>query len=446
MKQHLSNILRSFACGLAISALGAMIIALMLALYDIPRTATIAFAPWVLTLLAIAFVSEILYARGSNLLVYIAASVAALLMIGGRVVSSTVFDPGSSGFPVFLRILVWLSGLVCAYAVYKLPPSDVFVRLGDALILSLAAYLAACFFLGDAMIMPFLVFALGALCLSLLTAALLRAGGESDRVVRGAGTGGMLILAAVFGACVLLVSALLGMVSGKINGIVDLLLSLWAAILRLLSRALELFARIVALFAPKPVHYNMAPVQEDSFIPQNAGLEITAKMPQWAIYLFMGLIGGLILAAVLAILYMLRGTKIKRTARKNPRRVTRTSRMLEAIMARLAMIREAIAFELLYRAHRRTPQGLYVLAVRACRLTRRKKRPGESPGAFIRRLHALLIESSGMSTLDALADKLDRTLYAGETVPLSHGESDAFAAQIQAVRQISASQKKPVST
>ena len=73
--------------------------------------------------------------------------------------------------------------------------------------------------------------------------------------------------------------------------------------------------------------------------------------------------------------------------------------------------------------------------MRACRLTRKRKRPFESPGAFIRRLHAQLLENSGMSTLDALADKLDRALYAGETVHLSHGESDAFAAQIQAVRQ-----------
>lgn len=445
MKQHFSNAHRGFACGLAAAALGTVLLALMLALYDIPRTASVALASWALLLFVIAFSCELLDARGANMLVYTAACAALLLFGGGRVVAGSVFIPASSGFPMLLRAMVFLSGFACAYTVHALPKSDVFVRLGDALIVALCAYLAMCFFLGDALIMPVLAFALLVLCLLLMTAAALRAGGESDRVVRGAGTGGMLILAAVLGAAVLLVSALLGLVSGRINSVVDALLSLWSVIVRIISRAFELFVRFIALFAPKPVQYNMSSPQEDSLALNAQGIEVTAKMPQWAIYLFMGLIAVLILAAVLAVLYMLRGTKLSRKQRKKPRRVMRQSRMLEAIMARLRTIREAIAFELLYRANRRTPQGLYILAVRACRLSRRRKRPKESPGAFIRRLQGELLEHSSLSTLDALADKLDRALYAGESVHLSHGESDAFAAQIQAIRQISLNSKRPAS-
>lgn len=181
----------------------------------------------------------------------------------------------------------------------------------------------------------------------------------------------------------------------------------------------------------------MSAGNDSAFLPEGAGLEITAKTPQWLIWLFIAAIALLILVVVAAILWALRGTKLSRARRrKASRRVTRSSRMLDALLARLRALREAVSFELSYRRNRRTPQGLYVLAVRACRLTKRRRRPSESPAAFIRRLHSELLENSGLSTLDALADKLERALYAGETVPLSHGESDAFAAQLQAAAKL----------
>lgn len=437
MKQHLSNLLRAFVCGLAFAALGALVIALMLGLYDMPRTVLLAGAPWALCLLVLALVCECIAAREGNLLLYLIACAAVLYVSGEQVVARTVFDPASSGFPVFLRLLVWGSGVACAYAVYKLPPSDLFVRLGDALIAALACDLALCFFLGDALIPSVLAFALAALLACLTAAAILRAGGENARVVRGAGTGGLLILAALLGLCVLLAAGLLSLASGRIDSVVDFLLTLWRAAVSVISRAFELFVRFIALFMPGPVHYNMSAANDSDFIPQGAGLEITAQTPQWLIWLFIAVIALLILAVIAAILWALRGTKLSRAKRrKTARRVTRTSRMLDALLARIREIREALAFELAYRSHRRTAQGLYVLAVRACRLSKRRKRASESPGAFIRRLHAELLAQSGLSTLDALADKLDRALYSGETVPLSHGESDAFAAQIQAAAKL----------
>ncbi len=446
MKQHLSNALRAFVCGLAFASLGALVIALMLALYDMPRTVLLAGAPWALSLLALSLLCECITAREGNMLVYLLACAAVLYACGEQVVARTAFSPASSGFPVFLRLLVWGSGAACARAILKLPPSDLFVRLGDALIAALACWLALCFFLGDALIPSVLAFSLAALIACLLAAAVLRAGGESERVVRGAGTGGLLILAALLVLCVLLAAGLLSLASGRIDSVVAFLLTIWRAVSSAVARAFELFVRFIALFMPKPVQYNMTAGNDSAFLPEGAGLEVTAAMPRWLVVLFIALIALSILAAVLAILWALRSTKLSRAKRrKSSRRVTRTSRMLESILARIAAMREALAFELLYRKNRRTIAGLYVLAVRACRLTKRRKRAGESPGAFIRRLHVELLAQSGLSTLDALAAKLERALYAGETVPLSRGESDAFAAQIQAAAKLP-SIKKPASS
>lgn len=443
MKTHLSNTMRGFVCGLAASALSSLLIALALTLYDIPRHAALALPQWAALLLALALLVEVLCARGSNLLLCAAGGCALLLFFGEKAVASSVFTPASMVFPMLLRILIWSSGLISGYTVYKLPSSDLFVRLADALIISVTTYLAACFYLGDPLILPILVFSFLALIACLLTAAFLRAGGESDRVIRGAGAGGLLLVFAMLGVCLAAVSALLSLLSGRINGVVDLLLTVWNVCVRIVARAFELFVRFIALFAPKPVQYNMTLTQEDAISPVATGLEISAKMPRWAIYLFIAFMAALVIAVIVLILWALRNTKLSRAPRRTPRRVTRTSRMLEALLARLRALREALAFESAYKRHRRTPQGLYILAVRACRLTKLKKRPAESPGAFIRRLHMHLLDKSGLSTLDALADKLDRALYADESVPLSRGESDAFAAQIQALRSISS--KKPAS-
>jgi len=239
------------------------------------------------------------------------------------------------------------------------------------------------------------------------------------------------------------VSALLALMSGRINSVVDMLLAAWSACVRVISRIFEAFVRLIALIAPKPVQYNMALTQEEAFAPAASGLEVSAQMPRWAIYLFISFMAVLAIAAIVLILWALRNTKLSRSPRRKARRITRSSRMLESILAYIRALRESLAFESAYKKNRRTPQGLYILAMRRCRLTKLKKHPGESPPAFILRLHAHLIAVSGMSTLDALAGKLERALYAGESVPLSHGESDAFAAQIQALHALSSKKTSP---
>jgi len=289
VKTHLSNAMRGFVCGFAASALGSLFIALALTLYDIPRTAALAAPQWAALLLLLALLVEFLCARSSNLLVCVAGSCALLLLFGEKIVSASVFTPASSGFPVLLRLLIWTSGFVSAYTVYKLPSSDLFVRLADALIVAVTLYLASCFYLGDPLITPILVLSFLALIVCLLTAAFLRAGGESDRVIRGAGAGGLLVFA-MLGVCLMAVSALLALVSGRINSVVGALLSLWNACVRLIARVFEAFVRLIALIAPKPVHYNMVLDQQDSLPISSMGLEVSAKMPRWAICLFIAFI------------------------------------------------------------------------------------------------------------------------------------------------------------
>jgi predicted membrane protein len=143
------------------------------------------------------------------------------------------------------------------------------------------------------------------------------------------------------GVCLAAVSALLSLVSGRINSVVDALLAVWAVCVRLISRVFEAFVRLIAFFAPKPVQYNMTLPPEESFVPVASGLEITAKMPRWAIMLFIACLIALAIVVVILMLWALRNTKLSRVPRRKARRVTRSSRMLEALLARIRALREA---------------------------------------------------------------------------------------------------------
>ena len=60
MKEHLAAAVRSFVCALVSAALGALLVALMLALYDIERTVMLDIRTWVLALALQAIVNELL--------------------------------------------------------------------------------------------------------------------------------------------------------------------------------------------------------------------------------------------------------------------------------------------------------------------------------------------------------------------------------------------------
>lgn len=435
MKDWITGVLRSAVCALCAAALSALAIALMLALYDMPRSADMAVAHWGVMLLALSAVLEALARKDVSVLAYLLACAAVLYTGGELIVARTAFMPESSGFPIFLRICIWLSGAVCAWACRKEPDSNVFVRLSDVLILSIGGYMATLYALDEAMILPVLAFSFAALLLSMLVTAMLRAGGESDSVIRGAGMGGYLVIGALLGVCLLLAALILSLSSGHVDGLVEAFLVVW----RLFTRAAEAAITVIALFlvrllgGQRMMPRQSAP-QEDAVSYAGAAMEAMGTAPQWVVYLVMGLIGAGVAAAALAILWVLRNTKLGRTSKlKRRRKVTRTSHIGAAIRALIARVAMLVAFELRYRASRHTPQGLYVLAVRSCRIKRLPKRKSESPGAYIRRLHGILLAQTGLSTLDRLADMLDRALYGDGKAHLSRGEADAMALQIRSI-------------
>ena len=435
MKGFLISAIRSFVCALCTAAFGALSIALMLALYDLPRTVELAVLHWGGTLLVLSLMCEWLSRRSVSMLAYLGAGAAVLFFLGEQILAHTAFIPGSSGFPVFLRLCIWSSGCTCAYACQKEPGSNAFVRLSDALIFAIGGYMATLYALDEALNIPVLTLSLCALLLSMLVTATLRAGGESDSVIRGTGMGGYLVIGALLGVCLLLAALLLSVSSGHVGGVVELFLLIWDHLSRMAMKLLTAFGLIMAfLFGGQRMMERTPVSQEDSLSYYGGAMKEMGSAPQWVVYLVMGVIAAAILAAILAILWALRSTKLSRTSKKRARRkVTRTSHVGAALRMLIAKAVSLITFELSYRANRRTPQGLYVYAVRTCRIKLLPKHQHESAGAYIRRLHQILLTQTGLSTLDRLADMLDQALYGDRKPHLSRGEADAFAAQIRTI-------------
>ncbi|MBQ4265070.1 MAG: hypothetical protein IJB85_06120 [Clostridia bacterium] len=435
MKETLTGIARSFVSALITAAFGALAIALMLTLYDMPRTVFLAFVSWGTLLLAQAVLNELLIRHDPPLLLFLLLNAAMLFWGSEQIAARTVFTPASSGFLIFLRLCIWLSGLTGALACRKEPGSNVFVRLSDTLILCTGIYMASTQGLGKPFIPSALALALAALALSLLLTASLRAGGESDSVVRGVGIGGYLVLFALLALCMLLAGGLLVLGSGRVDGIVNAFLAAWDLFGRVAMAAMTALGFLLAyLFGNRRMMEQRQITQQDSPAYQDVVMEELGAAPQWVSYLIMGLLAACAVALLFAVIWAMRGKRFGRIHRaKSHRRITRTSRIGETLRAWANNIAQTIAFELRYRANRKTPQGLYVLALRCCRVKRLPRRTDESPGAYIRRLHGILLAQKGLSTLDRLADMLDRALYGDGKPHLSRGEADAMAAQIRSI-------------
>lgn len=434
MKEHLNAALRSFVCALACAALGALAIALMLALYDFDRTVHLHIGTWVLVLAVQAVLNEIMVARGATQLIFLIINGILLFFGSGALVVRTVFVPGSGGFPVLLRILFFLSGFAGAYAAQKNPGSNVFVRLQDALVLSAAAYLGAAFALGDAMHVSILSFALVTLLLSMLLTAALRAGGESDSVIRGTGVGGWLVLLALLALCLLLTMGILSVSGGHIDSLVDILKLLWQLLCRIGTFCLHALAWFLSLFVGKYRHVRVDPVYETPDTPNLEGMA-PVDAPGWIVYIFFAALAAALIALIVAVIRMLHGAKLtrSRTARRR-RRVTRRNHFLSALRALIAAAAGRIAFETAYRFGPPSPQRLYVLAVRTGLLHRLGKKRAETPGAYLRRYHLALTAQHAESSLDLLADMLDAALYGGAKPTLSREEYGRIAGQIRSLR------------
>lgn len=433
MKEHLNAAMRSFVCALVCAALGALLIALMLALYDFNRTVTLAISTWVLVLAAQAAVNELLLARGTTQLFFLIANGLLLLFGCGEVVSRTVFIPGSAGFPVLLRIFFFTSGFFGAYAAQKDPDSNVFVRCADALIIVAALYLAAAFALGDSPHMPILVFFLAAFLLSVVMTASLRAGGESDSVVRGTGIGGWLVLLGLLALCLLVSAGILGVSTGHVESLVGWFILLWRLLGRIGMSALHVLAWVLSLIAPQYKHASIEPVSQADDPMDMSGFTIP-DAPQWIVYVFIAAVAAVLILILVVVIRMLAGAKLTRSrTKRRRRRVTRKSHFLAALRALIASAGSAIAFEAAYRFGPPSVQRLYVLCLRTGRLRLMPKQHSETPGAYLRRYHGALLAQQSDSSLDALSASLDAVLYGNEKQSLSRDDYERYALQIRSL-------------
>lgn len=433
MKEHLNAAVRSFGCALVCAALGALGIALMLALYDIERTVMLSIGTWALALALQALVNELLLARGTSQLLFLAVNSALLFFFSGELAARTVFVPASAGFPVMLRIVFFTSGFAGAFAAQKDPGSNVFVRCADALIFSAAAYLAASFVLGDALHFPILGFSLSAFALTMILTASMRAGGESDSVVRGTGIGGWLVLLALLALCLLFTAGILGVSTGHIESIAALSYMLWQLARRIGYYALYALAWFLSLFVGSYRHTPADPVFEVQDTPEMLSFE-PVVVPQWVVYLFWAFAAAAAISLLVVIIRLLAGAKVsKRRIVRRKRRVTRKSHFFSALRALFASVFASLSFEAAYRFGPPSPQRLYVLAVRTGRLHRLGKKQSETPGGYLRRYHLALAAQQTESSIDALADMLDGALYGCTKPSLSRSEYERYAQQIRSL-------------
>lgn len=438
MKERLGNILRVFTAAIADAALSLLLIMLMLSLYDMERTMHPALRLWALTLLLQAVVNEFLSRHSPSLLFYGLVN-AALLLIGRHyILAHTAFIPGSQGFPVLLSMLMIAGGAHAAFASYKLPGSDFFVRMTDILIIAASLYMFAAFCMGHAFHMPVLLFVLLTFALLLITTAALRAGGESDSVIRGTGIGGWLVLAALLALCLLFTSALLSLGSGHVNSLVDVLSMLWQASFSALSACMKALAYLLAFFIRPGSMRREYAVSDGAALPE---MEIgdAAPPPPWVTYVMFALFAALILVAFAAIIWALHNTKLsRRRTKRRRRRVVRKSHFFSALRNLIMQIAACISFELACFFGRRTPQGLLILAQRTGALHKLPRKKSESGGAYLRRLHGVLTAQKEPSSLDALAAALDAIFYGGKQITLTRAEYESYAQQIRRIRLPSA--------
>ena len=435
MRERISNVLRSAVYSIGASALMALLLAFMLSLHDQTHTVSLPVLPWAGLLLVLCAVDEILAPRGLPLLVYgalnTALAAAGVFFLLGR----TAFFPESMGYRVLLGFMMAMSTGIGAVSAQKLPDSNAFIRQSDSLLVCMAMLMASTHFLNQPLNTPVMAYAAAALLLSLIAAARLRAGGESENVVRGSGVGGMVVLVAMLALCLALCAALIALGSGQVDSLVALAAKVWALLGLVMEKIVRVFAALLSVNFYKNIrlekvvdHYTV------TIVPLNDE-QAMGTAPLWLVYGFLALLGLFFLVFVVALLFDFRGKRVLRTKKNTRRRVvTRKSHLLSAIAALFVRARDTVAFELHYRFGKRVPQTLYVYAQRKFRLTKLAQRRSESPGAYLRRLHSLLHAQGEASSLDALAEQTDAAIYGGEAIVLSRQEYAAYAAQIRKVR------------
>lgn len=438
MKDRLIAYLRVLACALCDAALCALFLALMLSLYDEERSMVLAIGPWAGMLAASVLLGELLASYGVSMLVYVGANLAAGLLCMRIVVEHTAFFPASDGFTLLLHALCAACSLRCASASFAPPGSNNLVRRIDALLCGVGLYLFAVFALSRPLNSAVLGFSLGVWALGMVVTSALRAGGESDSVIRGSGLGGWLVLGALFALCLLLTVGFLKLGDAHVNGLVAFLLMLWRAACRvgsLLIAALEWLLGLLPTASYDSTGFMLE--QELAVVAQEAA--DPAEAPAWLTALMFVLLIAVCVALAAFLLWQLHKIKFKRIrVQRKRRRVQRRSYLLPALAALWQAICGRIAFETAYRLNRHTPQGLFVLARRSCLRRHVRYRTGESPPAYIRRLHAMLSSQGASSPLGQLADDLEAALYGGRAVRLTPETYRSCAEAIRSARDLPA--------
>jgi len=438
--QRLAEIIRGISVLLSDVALACLM--LMLVPLLLHRQVPAGYGVWLLYLAVQFLVSYGMLAAGTGMNLYLTVSAA---MIGAgtfftcRAFSGLLAVAGSTG----MEGLLWCIGICAAatgvhgaWMAYRLPGANGILRYVDCLAAAIAFYLYTAYETGEAGDQALLGISLAAVFLDLFAVNQLRTGEECPSVIQGAGSGGKLLLGLIFLLCLAVTGGIVGLASGQVHSLVDVLLVILAGIWRILSAVLEAFALVlgyVILFVLALLPNAPAAAQEKAAAMVWEGADAVAEsagalLPAWV---WQVLLAAGLAAGIGAVFYGFRHVKLRRTVvRKKTRRVVRKSHFWESVGRLAGQVRDWLWFQWSYLRCRRTPQGLFILAERTGRRLHMKRRMAESPGAYVRRLAAVQAASSDFS-LEELARMLDGAFYGGQDIRLTAEEYAGYRRQVK---------------
>ncbi len=336
------------------------------------------------------------------------------------------------------------TGIHGAWMAYRLPGSNGILRYVDCLIVAFAFYLYTAYETGENGDQILIVISLAAVLLDLLAVNQLRTGEECPSVIQGAGTGGKLLLGLIFLLCLAAAGGIVGLASGQVHSLVDILLVILGVIWRVVSAILEgismvlayLILFLVALLpnAPPMAQERVAGIVQEGTdaVEETAGTLLPLWV--WQLLLAAGLVAG-----IAALLYSLRNVKLKQIAvHVRKKKILRKSYFWESFYSLARRLGSWLWFRWNYLRFRKTPQGLFILAECTGRKIKLKRLQSESPGAYVRRLakqpqsEQLPAEAAETGfSLEALAGILDQVFYGGKEIGLTAAEYDGYRKQIR---------------
>lgn len=409
---------------------------------------------WIGYLCLLFLADDLMAAFGVPMNVYLIGN-GATIGLGAFLVSRCSWCvPDSVDIRLLLFICAAGTGIHGAAAACRLPGSNGILRYVDSLIVLLAFYLYAVFETGLPGNPEFLPLTLAAMALDLVMVNHLRTGEENKSVIHGAGAGGKLVLALVLTGCLTVTGIIVGLASGQVHSVVDILLVIMTYLWKIAEVIFGVIGRVlggIILFlvmllpaTPQAARQNMMDTVQESAeeIIDSTGI----LLPEWVLY---AVLGAAALALAGWVMYQLRHTTLRRKIiKKSHHRMVRKSYLLPALLALCRRIRERLAFECAYRCCRKTPQGLFVLAERIGKQKKLGRRVHESPGEYMRRLDLVLKaqqeSSSGAAagekgtsyddcSLAYLGEMLDRIYYAGQHCELTPEEYGNYVQKLRTI-------------